>query len=70
MKQTKIIPLSAYLPEPSPEPFDYAGYNERARRRYRRAAACSVVLTAVESAVTAAIGLCVLAATMVFFTML
>lgn len=70
MQNSKIIDLNSYLPARRPEQSDHAAHETRAEGRCHRTADCAVVLTAVESIVTVLIGLCVLASTVVFFTIL
>jgi len=68
--QPKIISLSSYRTPEQPSGFDWAAYEARAKKRFRRSELRFTVLTAVESVVTAAIGVCVLLCAAVFFTML
>ena len=44
--KTNVIELREYR---KPEPFDYRAYNERAAKRYRRAAVCQIIRTVLES---------------------
>ncbi len=67
MKTNNIIDLSLYR---QPEPFDFGAYNRRAAIRFRRSEARAQVLFLVETAVTAAIGLCSLFCVYLAFTML
>jgi len=55
---------------PAPAGFDYEGYNRRAETRFRRAEARRTVLAAVETLVTAAIGVGFAVCFALFFTML
>ena len=65
--KNNIIELSQYR---SPEPFDFAAYNRRAAVRFRNSEARLRVLHYVETAVTAAIGVCSLCCVYLAFTML
>ena len=67
MKNNNIIELSLYR---QPEPFDFAAYNYRASVRFRKSQAREQVLHLVETAVTAAIGVCSLCCVYLAFTML
>ncbi len=61
---SKIIELSSYLPQPAG--IDLTPYERRNAIRFRRAG----ILTAVETAVTAAIGICMLISTVAMFCIL
>ncbi len=52
-----------------PEPFDFAAYNQRAAIRFRRSEQRAWILHWVETAVTAAIGVCTVFCTYLAFTM-
>lgn len=67
MKNNNVIDLSLYR---QPEAFDFAAYNRRAVIRVRRSEARAQVLHLVETAVTAAIGVCSLCCVYLAFTML
>lgn len=65
--KNNVIELNAYR---RPEAFDYAGYNRRAVTRYRNSEIRAWTLHLVETAVTAAIGLCTVFCVILAFTML
>jgi len=66
MKSNRVL----ILRPAAPAGFDYEGYNRRAEVRFRRAEARRSVLAAVETAVTAAIGIGFTLCFLLFFTML
>lgn len=65
--KNNIIELSAYR---QPQPFDYAACNRRAEIRLRNSELRAWILHIVETAVTAAIGLCTLFCVGLAITML
>lgn len=65
--KNNIIELSAYR---QPQPFDYAACNRRAEIRLRNSEMRAWILHIVETAVTAAIGLCTLFCVGLAITML
>lgn len=67
MKTNNIIDLSFYR---QPESFDYASANRRAALRYRNSEIRAWIMHAVETAVTATIGICSLFCVYLAFTML
>lgn len=62
-----VIELSQYRRR---ESFDYAACNRRAELRFRNSEIRAWILYAVETAVTAAIGLCTVGCVILAFTML
>lgn len=65
--KNNIIELKQYR---YAEPFDYSAYNRRAAARYRNSEIRAWTLHLVETAVTAAIGLCTVFCVVLAFTML
>ena len=65
--KNNVIKLSNYRQY---EGFDYAAYNERANARFRNSEIRAWTLHIVETAVTAAIGICALLCVYLAFTML
>lgn len=65
--KNNVIELSNYRPY---EGFDYAAYNERAKIRFRNSELRAWILHIVETAVTAAIGICTVCCVYLAFTML
>lgn len=62
-----VIELANYR---HPEAFDYRAYNRRAEIRFRNSEVRAWILHVVETAVTAAIGICTLFCVYLAFTML
>lgn len=67
MKNNNIIELSRYRQR---ETFDYGAVNRRAALRYRNSELRAWIMHMVETAVTAAIGVCSLCCVYLAFTML
>lgn len=65
--RNNIIELSTYR---QAEPFDFEAYNRRAQARYRSSEIRAWILHGVETAVTAAIGVCTVCCVILAFTML
>ena len=65
--RNNIIEFSKYY---QPETFDYAASNRRAALRYRNSEVRAWIMHAVETAVTASIGICSLFCVYLAFTML
>ena len=70
MQSSNIIAFPSTDPKAAIPQFDYEAYERRAVSRYRRAAICSALISAVEALVTAAIGVCMILYTLVFLTIL
>ncbi len=62
-----VIELSHYRRQ---EPFDFAAYNRRAKIRFRSSELRAWIMHIVETAVTAAIGICTVFCVYLAFTML
>lgn len=67
MKQNNVIELKRFR---QPEPFDYEAYNRRAEARYRSSEIRAWISHIVDTAVTAAIGICTIFCMYLAFTML
>lgn len=67
MKQNNVIP---FHPQRQPEPFDFAAYNRRAEARYRASEIRAWIAQIVDSAVTLAIGGCLIFCVYLAMTML
>ena len=67
MKQNNIIELKNFR---TPEAFDFAAYNDRAKSRYRNSEIRAWISQVVDTAVTAAIGICTVFCVYLSFTML
>lgn len=65
--RNNIIELAQYR---TAEPFDFAAYNRRAEARFRGSELRAWILHVVETAVTAAIGICTVFCVCLAFTML
>ena len=67
MKQNNIIELKQFH---QPEPFDFSVYNRRAEVRFRNSEIRAWITHIVDTAVTAAIGICTLFCMYLAITML
>ena len=67
MKQNNIIELKNYR---TPETFDFAAYNKRAKAHYRNSEIRAWISQLVDTTVTAAIGICTVFCVYLSFTML